>query len=104
MNQTLVCIDCGLIHDWGSFHDVFARALGFPAYYGRNLDAWIDVMGDPGQRSGGGQDTLLVLRLDQTGLLRGHAPEIWTALLDCAAFVNQRRLEAGAPACLVLAY
>jgi len=27
-----------------SFHEVFAEVLGFPDFYGRNVDAWIDCM------------------------------------------------------------
>jgi hypothetical protein len=27
-----------------TFHDTFATKLHFPSYYGRNMDAWIDVM------------------------------------------------------------
>ncbi len=32
------------IHDWDGFHSVFAKTLGFPGYYGRNMNAWIDCM------------------------------------------------------------
>jgi hypothetical protein len=32
------------IYDWDSFHDTFATALGFPSFYGRNMDAWIDCL------------------------------------------------------------
>jgi hypothetical protein len=32
------------IHDWDTFHDTFAQALGFPDFYGRNMDAWIDCL------------------------------------------------------------
>ena len=36
----LVRIDTKRIRDWASFHDVFAEALGFPDFYGRNMVAW----------------------------------------------------------------
>ena len=43
------------ISDWDTFHDVFAAALGFPDFYGRNMDAWIDCLTyadeDDGMRS-----------------------------------------------------
>jgi RNAse (barnase) inhibitor barstar len=32
------------ISDRESFHTVFAEVLGFPQWYGRNLDAWIDCL------------------------------------------------------------
>ena len=39
-----VSIDCAIIHDCNSFHDEFARVFGFPSFYGRNMNAWIDCM------------------------------------------------------------
>jgi len=37
-------IDGSKITDWDSFHDHFSEALGFPGFYGRNMDAWNDCM------------------------------------------------------------
>ena len=45
-NTTLVKLDCRQIHDWYSFHHVFAEIFGFPSFYGRNMNAWIDCMTD----------------------------------------------------------
>jgi RNAse (barnase) inhibitor barstar len=42
--MTLVKLDTGRITDWNTFHDVFAEVFGFPGFYGRNLNAWIDCM------------------------------------------------------------
>jgi hypothetical protein len=39
-----VKIDCSKINDWVSFHNIFAEEFGFPSFYGRNMDAWIDCM------------------------------------------------------------
>jgi hypothetical protein len=39
-----VRIDGSQLTDWESFHKVFAGVLGFPAFYGNNMDAWIDCM------------------------------------------------------------
>ena len=44
MKNTVVRIDLDPIVDEASFHDVFAKILGFPDFYGRNLNAWIDCM------------------------------------------------------------
>jgi hypothetical protein len=41
---TLVRIDTRRIKDSSTFHDVFAEDFGFPEYYGRNMNAWIDCM------------------------------------------------------------
>ena len=32
------------IRDWDTFHDTFAQRLGFPDFYGRTMDAWIDCL------------------------------------------------------------
>jgi RNAse (barnase) inhibitor barstar len=40
----LIRIDTRRINDWDSFHTEFAKAFGFPDYYGRNMNAWIDCM------------------------------------------------------------
>jgi Barstar (barnase inhibitor) len=46
------------INDWDTFHDTFAQALGFPDFYGRNMDAWIDCLtyaDEARRRPGGGR-------------------------------------------------
>jgi len=42
--MTVVRVDCDRITDWESFHSVFADVFGFPNFYGRNMNAWIDCM------------------------------------------------------------
>jgi hypothetical protein len=44
MGTVVISIAADQITDWPSFHDVFKHALGFPDFYGRNMDAWIDCM------------------------------------------------------------
>ena len=46
MNITL---DCTLITDDQTAHDVFAQALSFPATYGRTLDALYDMLTSTGE-------------------------------------------------------
>lgn len=97
------------ITDWDSFHDVFAAALGFPDFYGRNMAAWVDCLTyadeDDGMRSVHvGPGEMLTLHLVGCGELRSRNPEVYAALLDSAAFVNWRRIEMGDEPVLVLAY
>ena len=33
-----------LFTDWESFHTVSAEVFGFPEFYGRNMNAWIDCL------------------------------------------------------------
>jgi len=37
-------IETKKITDWDSFYSVFAEAMCFPNFYGRNMNAWIDCM------------------------------------------------------------
>ena len=101
MNTALIPIPTNLISDWRSFHEVFAGALGFPAFYGANMDAWIDCMTyadepeaqmlaravRPGE--------LLTLQIDDASDFAVRCPEQFKALVECTAFVNYRRVEAG---------
>jgi hypothetical protein len=106
----VVEIDTGRIVDWDSFHDVFAESLGFPAFYGRNMDAWIDCVTDADAPESGmmsptaGDGDVLVLRLSEGGSeFAARCPEQAAALHECAAFVNWRRLEAGERAIVCIA-
>lgn len=106
----VVQLDCDRITDADSFHAVFADAFGFPGFYGWNWDAWIDCMtwlDDPTAEMttvhappGG----VLTLRLDNVDGLVTRCPELFAALVECAAFVNWRRLVTGERAVLALAY
>jgi RNAse (barnase) inhibitor barstar len=96
--QTLV-LPTERITDWPSFHAVCARLFGFPAFYGNNMNAWIDCMSDLTEDAG---MTAVRLRTGETLTLRvpGYeafarvCPEVSAALLECTAFVNQRYMNA----------
>jgi hypothetical protein len=105
----VVDIPVSAIDGWDAFHDVFATALGFPEFYGRNMNAWIDCLTyadeDDGMRAVHvGPGEVLTLHLVGVKGFRTRAPEIYEALLDCAAFVNWRRIDVGDPPVLALAY
>ena len=93
-------LDGTAIHDWDSFHDQCAAAFGFPAFYGRNMNAWIDCLtyvreGDGMSRFVLGPEETLVIELLGTQALNHRAPEIVDALVECAASVNERHVEMG---------
>lgn len=94
-----VVIDACRIHDWESFHDVFAEALHFPGYYGRNLDAWIDCMTDIC-----GPEEITVVELAHARDFAHRCPEIHAALIDSAAFVNWRLIHNGHGPAIALAW
>lgn len=103
----LVRIDGRQLRDWDSFHETFADTFGFPSYYGRNLDAWIDCMTyleDPSAgmtKIHGTENDPVVLQIDQ---IDSVPDEIYRPLVECAAFVNYRRIEQGQRAIIALSY
>jgi hypothetical protein len=103
MTNVTAHIDAKDITDWASFHDVFASTMGFPSFYGRNMDAWIDCMSCLDEPEAGltkifvkpgGQ---LALHIDDASGLRVRCPEIYAALVECVSFVNARRTDGGLP-------
>jgi len=92
-------IDFTNITDWSSFHSAFQACMGFPAFYGRNMDAWIDCMYcidkpetemtrvtvNPGES--------LEIMIFGTEAAWKRCPEVLQKLLECTAFVNRRFIE-----------
>jgi RNAse (barnase) inhibitor barstar len=107
---SLAKVACHSITDWESFHDEFNRVFAFPDLYGRNMDAWIDCMSsldapddvltsihvEPGK--------VLGLALDGAKSLKNRCPEIYDTLVECAAFVNWRRIERDERPVIALSY
>ena len=108
MKTTVVTIPTDAIVDWDSFHEVFRTALGFPDFYGRNMDAWIDCMTSIDDPSSGMTDPsvapgeLFALRIDDAADFHRRCPAQYVALLECVAFVNYRRIEVGEPPVITL--
>ncbi len=108
--MTVVPIPTSRITDWCTFHDVFAETLGFPGYYGRNMNAWIDCMTYVDEPDLGmtritvGKGDVLTLRLDEVTGFAARCPEQYAALIECVAFVNYRRLELGDRSILALSF
>jgi RNAse (barnase) inhibitor barstar len=103
-------IDTSEIRDWPTFHAIFASALGFPPFYGRNMNAWIDCMTDLDD-PGSGMSTIhappkgiVLLKLVNVKDFAKRCPEQFAALIDCSAFVNWRRREQGSAPVLALSY
>jgi hypothetical protein len=100
MTSKVVIILCSQVTDWDSFHQTFTDALGFPTFYGRNMDAWIDCLTCLDEDDGmsivkipkGGQ---VILQLNAAEAFKLRCPEIFEALVDCANFVNVRRVDEG---------
>jgi RNAse (barnase) inhibitor barstar len=101
----MVVVDCSLISDWESLHDVFADALGFPEYYGRNSSAWIDCMTWPNEECSRvtlTEGETLTVHLNSAQTLKERVPQLLTDILEMSAFVNFRRIETREPPILII--
>ena len=110
MGWHVVSINGAAIRDWETFHDVFAAALGFPGFYGRNMDAWIDCLTYADHADAGmvaepvPAGTVLTIQIDNVNEFAAECPDQYSALVECAAFVNWRRLERGDGPVLALSF
>lgn len=108
--MVIVTLDTRQITDWETFHNVFQTAFGFPDFYGRNMDAWIDCMTSLDAPEDGmtsihvPEGHALTLQLEDVDHFARRCPEQYEAIIECAAFVNWRRIEQGQPAVLALAF
>ena len=99
MDVKIVTVPVSEIKQWDTFHTVFARAFGFPDYYGRNMNVWIDLMTYLDDSANCEVDVaeggLVVMRIDSAAEFATRCPEQYEAIVGCAAFVNHRRVELG---------
>ncbi len=100
-------LDASQITGWESFHTVFASTFGFPNFYGRNMNAWIDCMTSLDTPEDG-MTTVHGTASDPVVLYMENVDkvpdEVLEALVEDAAFVNYRKLKVGEPAVLLLAF
>ncbi|MBK4734850.1 barstar family protein [Noviherbaspirillum pedocola] len=95
-----VALDGRRITDWPSFHRESQAAFGFPAYYGANLDAWVDCLS--GVRDGDGMSgfalgpgEMLEIELQHADVLRSKTPRILETLEALIDAANERITDAG---------
>ncbi|UQN05737.1 barstar family protein [Deinococcus sp. QL22] len=98
-------LETSRIFDWDTFHDVCSEVFGFPEFYGRNMNAWIDCLTylDDGMTKftlGAGE--LLLIRVTEFKTFSASYPELASTFLECVAFVNRRALDCGEPPQLAL--
>ena len=110
MPYTTVAIDVACITGWDSFHTVFAKAFGFPSFYGRNLNAWIDCLSSLDNPKDGMTTIhaplggVLLLALSGMRDLAVRCPDIYAAIIEDTAFINHRKAELGQPPVLCLSF
>ena len=97
------------ISDWQSFHSACRDVFGFPDFYGKNMDAWIDCMSYLDEDAGMTRFNLapgegLHIEVTATESFNRRLPEIFDALVECSAFVNRRYVEDGKAPVLSLVF
>jgi RNAse (barnase) inhibitor barstar len=103
-----VCLDGEKITTWDAFHSESQAVFGFPGFYGRNIDAWIDCLSTLREEDGmtkfmlGPYETLEI-EVPHSDALRQQAPEIVRALKEYTAIVNQLYIGNGGEPALGLA-
>ena len=95
-----VRLNSGAVTDWRSFHEICRDAFGFPDFYGMNMNAWIDCLtyldeGDGMSRFELHGDEMLEIEVTETKSFKSRLPNIFDALIECTAFVNQRYIDSG---------
>lgn len=110
MVVSIAKIECQRINDWESFHDEFDRVFGFPDFYGRNMNAWIDCLTaidspeDGMTRIHCENGKCLTIKLENARSFKERCPEQYAAVVECSAFVNWRRIEQGESSVLALSF
>lgn len=101
MTLQIVRLQTKSVTDWDSFHLMFAETIGFPDFYGRNMDAWNDCMTYLDDANAGmtnitvAPGELFCLEVADAADFQRRVPEIFRTFIECAAFVNWRRTEQG---------
>lgn len=93
-----VKLDTLEIHDFESFHTHCMRVFGFPSFYGRNMNAWIDCLSYLSDDDGMSSFKLhgaepLCIHVPDYKAFSNRVPEVSAALLEGVAFVNRRYIE-----------
>ncbi len=83
--------------------------MGFPDFYGMNMDAWIDCLtyldeDDGMSRFHLAQGEVLQIEVTDTETFKARVPDVFDALVECCAFVNRRYIESGKQPALSLVF
>ena len=95
-----VSLNGDAIASWDAFHDESQRVFGFPEFYGRNMNAWVDCLCYLRDEDGMSQfrlepDEVLRIEVQHAAHLRAQAPEILDDLAFCIEAINDRYADYG---------
>jgi len=90
-----VQLDGATITDWDSFHTVCADTFGFPAFYGRSLDAWVDCLSYLRDQENMTKfllkpNEMLEITITNADILRQSNPDLLEEITFCIAGINER--------------
>jgi RNAse (barnase) inhibitor barstar len=91
-----ISLDFSSIVDWQTFHAQFKQRMGFPDFYGNNMDAWIDCMSSIDAPSDGMSKITVsknqALEIIVNGIEKAVKtyPDLLQEFVECTAIVNQR--------------
>ena len=102
-----VILDGAAISSWAAFHTQCEQAFGFPEFYGRNMNAWIDCLSYLRDNDGMSkfhltEHEVLQIELQHAEQLRQSAPEILEELEFCVGAINERYEDYGEKPALAL--
>jgi RNAse (barnase) inhibitor barstar len=105
--MAIVHLDGAGIGDWMSFHDACQVAFGFPDFYGRNMNAWVDCLSYLRDDEGMSKfrllpNEMLQIEISDSASLRARAPEIIEEMEFCIAAINDRYEDYGEKPALAL--
>jgi RNAse (barnase) inhibitor barstar len=83
------------ITDFASFHAECKSVMGFPEFYGNNMDAWIDCMSYLRDADGMSKfhlkpNEVLEIVIKDAEAMKAAVPDILEELTYCVAGVNER--------------
>jgi hypothetical protein len=95
-----VKLDGAQIKDWEAFHVACQREFGFPDYYGRNMDAWVDCLSYLRDEEGMSkfrlaENEVLEIEIAHSAQLKQNQPEILDELTFCVEAINDRYADYG---------
>ncbi|GGI54107.1 barstar family protein [Oxalicibacterium solurbis] len=102
-----VQLDGSKIADWNDFHTLCAEAFGFPDFYGRTIDAWIDCLSylrdDENMTKFRLQENdVLQIVITHADDLRKQAPDLLEEVAFCVEGINDRYTDYGEKPALFL--
>ena len=94
-----VNIDFKEINDWESFHKQLSKVMGFPNFYGNNMNAWIDCMSYINDPDSGMSEIVVASGEELDIVVRGteeaskKCSEVLVGFIECVAAVYRRFIE-----------